>query len=123
MPWEELGRAQVALDPQLEIELRLGRRAVSVPTRAHLTRTPLSFYFADEDAPAEDDAGGRVIASLFTEGDRDKLALAWSRSWDRATKGERGAVTLVQDNADGEALTALFEQAKGVRVERRAKTK
>jgi hypothetical protein len=77
-----------------------------------------------QDAPGEDDAGGRVIAALFTEGDRDKLALAWSRSWDRAAKGERGAVTLVQDSADGEALTSLFEQAKGATdVGRRARTK
>ncbi len=123
-PWEELARARIALDPHLQIELRLNRRApVSVPARAHLTRTPLTFYFADAEAAGEDDAGGRVIAALFTEGDRDKLALAWSRSWDRAAKGERGAVTLVQDSADGEALTSLFEQAKSsTPVEKRAKT-
>jgi hypothetical protein len=124
-PWEELARARIALDPRLQIELRLNRRApVSAPARAHLTRTPLTFYFGDAEASGEDDAGGRVIAALFTEGDRDKLALAWSRSWERAAKGERGAVTLVQDSADGEALTSLFEQAKGkTPVERRAKTK
>jgi len=125
MPWEKLARAQIAIDPQLQIELRLNRRMpVSVAAQAHLMRTPLAFYFADSEAPGEADAGGRVIARLFTEGDRDKLALAWSDSWHKAAKGERGAVTLVQDRADGGALDSLFEQAKGTTpITRRAKAK
>lgn len=113
-PWDELAHARIVLDPNFQIELRLNRRApVSVPARAHLTRTPLTFYFADAEAPGQDDAGGRVIASLFTGGDRDKLALAWSHSWNRAEQGEKGAVMLVQDSGGGEALVSLFEQAKG----------
>jgi hypothetical protein len=112
--WEELARPRIALDPQLEIQLRLNRRTpVSVPARAHVTRHPLTFYFADTEAPAEDENGGRVVASLFTGGDRDKLALAWSSCWIKAARGARGAVTLVEDGADGAALASLFDQAKG----------
>jgi len=123
--WEELARARFAVDPQLQIELRLNRRTpVSVRARAHVTRSPLTFYFDDTEAVGQDDAGGRVIASLVTEGDRDKLALAWSRSWDRAGKGERGTATLAQDSAHGEALDSLFEQAKGTTpIGRRPKAK
>ena len=52
-----------------------------------------------------------MVASLFTGGDRDKLALAWSRSWGRAQTGARGTVTLAEDTGDPEALGSLFEQA------------
>lgn len=123
--WEELAQARIAVDSDLHVQLRLDRRSpVSVPARAHMTRDPLTFYFADTESPGEDDAGGRVVASLFTGGDRDKLALAWSRAWVKAGMGARGAVTLVEDSADGEALTSLFEQAKGsTKVPRRTKTK
>jgi hypothetical protein len=114
--WDELEAARIAVDPHLQIELAIeGKTPILVPARAHITRNPLTFYFADAEAAGQDEAGGRALASLFTEGDRDKLALAWNRSWDRAGKGERGEVSLVEDRGEAEALSSLFQQAKGVR--------
>lgn len=112
--WEELAHARLAVDPTLQIELRLsGRTPVGVRARSHLERSSLTLYFADSDATGQDDVGGRVLASLFTSGDRDKVALAWSLSWDKASKGERGTLTLAQDAEEEESLSSLFEQAKG----------
>ena len=112
--WEELACPKIAVDNQLQIELHLNRRTpISAHTRAHVSANPLTFCFADVDALSEDDAGGRVVASLFSAGDRNLLALAWCRSWARALKGERGTVTLASDSGDEVALASLFEQARG----------
>jgi hypothetical protein len=95
-----------------------------VPARAHLVREPLTLYFADPDAPGEDDTGGIAISSLFAHGDRDKAALAWGRSWVRAARGDRGAVSLVQDDGSDEALESLFDQSTtSSTIPRRAKAK
>jgi hypothetical protein len=123
MEWVELASPRIAVDPALQLELRLARRAdVRVAARVHIERDPLMFYFADPDALGEDDAGGAAVASLFVNGDRDKVALAWSRSWARAAKGERGAVTLAEDQENGAALEELFDQSvKGTTMPRRPK--
>jgi hypothetical protein len=114
-PWADLSEAQLAIDEDLQLALRLGRQSpVLVPARAHVTRSPLTFYFAGEEAVGESDAGAGVIASLFAEGDRDKLALAWSDAWHRSTRGETGSLTITQDTAIGVALDELLEQASGM---------
>jgi hypothetical protein len=113
--WEEFAQARVAIDPTLELELRLDRRpGVRAPARAHVTGAPTTIYVNDPGALGEDDAGGQAIASLFTDGvDRDKISLAWSRAWARSEQGERGTVTLAEDSDDGAALDELFRQAAG----------
>jgi hypothetical protein len=113
--WEELARARVAIDPTLELELRLDRRpGIRAPARAHVTRAPVTIYAIDPDAQGEDDAGGLAVASLFTDGvDRDKISLAWSRAWARSEQGQRGTVALAEDVDDEAALGDLFKQAAG----------
>jgi hypothetical protein len=112
LQWAALANPRIAIDPNLQLELRIARRAeVRVPARAHVARDPLTFYFSVPDAAGEDDCGGRAVASLFVDGDRDKAALAWSRCWARAERGERGGVSLAEDGEDGEALSSLFEQS------------
>ncbi len=112
VPWEALAKPRIACDPDLQLELRIDRRSpIAVRARAHVSHDPLTFYFADADAVGEDDAGGQMLASLFTAGDRDKLALAWGRCWAKAGRGERGAVALAEDTGDETSLKALFEQA------------
>ncbi len=113
--WEDLAGAQVAIDPTLELELRLDRRpGIRVPARAHVMRAPITIYAIDPGALGEDDAGGLAIAGLFTHGvDRDKISLAWSRAWARSEQGERGTVALVEDADDGAELGDLFKQAAG----------
>jgi hypothetical protein len=113
--WEELARARVAIDPVLELELRLDRRpGIRAPARAHVTRGPITIYVIDPGALGEDDAGGLAIAGLFTDGvDRDKISLAWSRAWARSERGERGTVALAEDADDGGELGDLFKQAAG----------
>jgi hypothetical protein len=113
--WEEFARARVAIDPMLELELRLDQRpGIRTPARAHVTRAPTAIYVIEPGALGEDDAGGLAVASLFTNGvDRDKISLAWSRSWARSEQGERGTVTLAEDSDDGAALDELFRQATG----------
>ncbi|MGH3079628.1 MAG: sacsin N-terminal ATP-binding-like domain-containing protein [Gaiellaceae bacterium] len=110
--WDDLERARLAIDEHLQLELRLGRREpITVSARAHLAREPLTLYFADPEAAGDEEAGGRVIASLFA-GDRDKLALAWRSAWDRADDDDRGAVALAEDVSDEKAIRELFEQAR-----------
>ena len=113
--WEELAGARVAIDPTLELELRLDRRpGIRVPARAHITRAPITIYAIGPSALGEDDAGGLAIASLFKDGvDRDKISLAWSRAWARSEQGERGIVALAEDADDEAALSDLFKQAAG----------
>lgn len=113
--WEELAGARLAIDPALELELRLDRRpGIRAPARAHVTRVPTTIYAIDPDALGEDDAGGLAIASLFTGGvDRDKISLAWSRAWARSQQGQRGTVALAEDADDGAELADLFKQAAG----------
>jgi hypothetical protein len=122
--WQQLAEARIAVDPQLKLECRIGRRApVTVDARVHATRAPLTFYFANTDAIGEDDAGGLVLSAFFTDGDREKLALAWSRCWQRAGKGETGSVSLAEDSGENTSLTDLFKQAKkDARTTRRVTT-
>jgi hypothetical protein len=77
-----------------------------------VTRNPLVFYFADSEDVEDDDTGGRCIASLFTDGHKEKLALVWSRCWQRAKNGEMGKVALAEDVGDNTSLAELFSQAK-----------
>lgn len=124
--WEALADAHIAVDPHLQLELRLDNGTTMYsPAQAHVVRDPLTLYTADADALGEDDAGGFAVASLFTDADRDKVALAWSRSWSRAARGERGAVSLAEDDASGQGLDDLFKQAEGTAapVRRRKATK
>lgn len=111
--WDDLADADIALAPNLQLELRLpGRRSLRVPARAHVVREPLLFSFGDVEDAGADDAGGRAIAALFAAGDRDKLALAWASSWSRALLGDRSAhMRLAEDEEEDDSLDALFEQA------------
>ena len=111
--WEDLADAQLALSPNLRLELRLPhRRALAVPARAHIQFAPLVLCVSSEDDLAMDDAGGRVVAELFAAGDRDKLALAWTSCWAKAQRGDRAAgMRLAEDHEDDGGLDALFAQA------------
>jgi len=125
IPWGELAAARIAVDNDLELELVLDDAIrVQVPARAHVSRSPLTFYFSDLESVGADDAGGEQVASLFMGGDFDKLALVWSNSWDKAGTGAVGAITLVSDAGAEETLADLFQQASGTTgVPRRGKTK
>jgi len=110
--WETLAKARLFCDADLQIELTTTQAGpVRVRTRVHVSLLPLTFYCMDAEALGEDDAGGQAIASLFSDGDCDKLALAWSRCWSRAGVGDEGAVKLVEDTDDAASLESLFHQA------------
>jgi hypothetical protein len=110
--WDELATSRIAIDPQLALELKLdGYSSVSVTALAHLSYEPLTFYANNETEISHDDSGGLAISSVFAGGDLDKLGLAWNRSWQRMIEGDRGAITLAQDEADSQELDKLFEQA------------
>lgn len=112
VPWESMASARTACDPDLQIELnRKGHASIAVVARAYVQRDPLTFYFADADAIAEEDAG-HVVASLFERGDRAKLALAWSQSWAKAGKGYRAIVGIEEEQTQSASLVELFAQAK-----------
>jgi Domain of unknown function (DUF3883) len=115
--WEELADAEIAVAPNLQLELRLsGRRPVRVQARAHVARSPLLLSFADVEDVGAPEAGGRAIAALFSQGDRDKAALAWSSAWMRARIGDRSArMRLAEEQKDDDPLEALFEQASQTR--------
>lgn len=112
LPWDELASPRIACDANLKLEIKVDRRSpISVPSRSHISFDPLTFYFSDADAFGEEDAGGQAVASLFSSGDRDKLALAWCSCWVRAGKGERGVIALAEDSRSKKSLEKLFEQA------------
>ena len=118
VPWDELAAPKVACDPHLQLELlRLNHgSAITTPARSHVSRDPLTFYFADADAAGRDGAGGKTLASLFTVDDPDKLALAWSSCWAKAGRGARGVVALAEDTGDETALETLFKQASNANI-------
>lgn len=110
--WQELLSARLAIEPTLKLECRIGRRSpITVHARVHVTRDPLTFYFADPEAIGEDDAGGLLLSRFFTDGDMEKLALAWSRCWHRSSEGVAGLVRLAEDDGDDTSLSELFKQA------------
>ena len=128
--WETLAKARLFCDADLQIELAITQAdSVRVGCRVHVSLSPLTFYCTDEEALGEDDTGGQAIASLFSDGDRDKLALAWSRCWLRAGAGDTGAVRIVEDTDNADSLESLFNQASNrtssrpsSRIDRRAET-
>ncbi|MER8573477.1 hypothetical protein [Mesorhizobium sp. M1374] len=113
VPWDSFARARVAIDPNLQLELPgMGVAPIVITARAHISRDPLTFYFADTDVIGDDEAG-LVIASLFQRGDRMKLSLAWSHCWSKAAKGAVATIGIEEDAADTSSLEDLFQQAKG----------
>jgi hypothetical protein len=111
--WDELADADIAVGSGLQLELRIaGKRPIRVPARAHLVRSPLQLCFASERVIGDKDAGGRVIAALFAQGDPDKVALAWADSWLRASSGERTArMRPAEDEREDDSMDELFRQA------------
>lgn len=121
--WQELRSARLAIEPNLKLECRIGRRfPITVDARVHVTRDPLTFYFADPEAIGEDDAGGLLLSRFFTDGDMEKLALAWSSCWHRSAKGATRLVRLAEDDGDDTSLSDLFKQATKPSSPRRRKS-
>lgn len=111
VPWESIASARIACDPDLKIDLNgSGLTSTAVPAPVYVQHDPLTFYFADMEAVAEDD-GGDAVASLFERGDRVKLALAWSQCWAKAGKGHRALVGIEEEQAQSASLAELFAQA------------
>jgi hypothetical protein len=64
--WDELVDADLALAPNLKLELRLPRRRpIRVRAQAHIMRSPLQLSFVDLAAAGFVSGGGRAIAALF----------------------------------------------------------
>jgi hypothetical protein len=123
--WNELLGARLIIDPALEITVQLeDRSAIRLPARAHMMREPLTFIVRSlEDAEASE-AGGQAIASLF-QGDRQKLAWAWTSVWRRACRGEEASQMILPSTRPEAAstvarLTSLQTQAIN-RDEKRSK--
>ena len=118
--WDTLAKARLTCDADLQIEFAINHAApVRVRSRGHVSLAPLRFYCTDSDTLGDDDAGGQIVASLFSKGDHDKLALAWSRCWSRAASGGTGSVKLVEDANDATPLESLFDQASSSTTYRR----
>jgi hypothetical protein len=111
--WDELANAKIGIDPNLEVELQIPSHSpISISARAHLTQSPLTVFFADVEAAEEYENGGRVISELFKNADKEKIALLWGYCWEKAAKGKRGAVSIIEDSTEETALKDLYEQAK-----------
>ncbi len=104
--WSELIRARFIIDPALEITMQLeDQPVIRLPVRAHMMREPLTFVVRSlQDAEASE-AGGQAIASLF-QGDRQKLAWAWTSVWRRASSGE-AANRIVLPSTKPEAASTI----------------
>jgi hypothetical protein len=113
--WDGLADADIALGAGFELELRLDGKRLRVPARAHLVRSPLELCFASEGDIGDKEAGGRVIAALFSDGDPDKIALAWADAWLKASHGERAARMRPAEARDDHSMDELFKQAAETR--------
>jgi len=54
LPWKDLAASQIAIDPHLQIQLKIPRRApIVINASAHVKSHPLTFYFANAVAAGE----------------------------------------------------------------------
>jgi hypothetical protein len=107
--WEELFRARLAIDPELEISHFLADGTMlSAQVRAHMSREPLMFAVRSLRDAAAAESGGEAIASLFS-GDRQKIAWAWAVCWGNAEAGER-AHTIVLPSMKPQAAEAKTDR-------------
>jgi hypothetical protein len=119
---QRLEIAQLAVSPELGVEVRVSAEQVPVHVRvrAHASANPTVLCFQDELAVGEFESGGRLIATLCRLGDgarvdEDKLALMWPVAWQRA-KEKRAAMDLrlAQEQKDipTDPLEPLSKQIK-----------
>jgi hypothetical protein len=90
--WQALEIANIAIAPGLEVDVDLGDRLIRVPVPAQASRDPLTIFARSEEALGSSDGAGWVVATVFRNADRDKVALAWERAWGRAKAGEFATV-------------------------------
>jgi hypothetical protein len=111
--WEDLAQAEIALSPELRLNLHLaGGRPVRLPARGHIGRSPLRLSIAETADLGNSEVGGRAVAALFSTGDRDKVALAWAEAWSRALAGKGGVrMRRAEEQAADRSIEELFAQA------------
>lgn len=111
--WTQLATSRIALDPDFRLTLkRPRRRPITAKASAHFSRDPWTICVVGDELLGEDEVVGRLVAEAFSRGDRDKIALAWSRAWTKAEAGERARVAVLEELPSGEDVAALFEQAR-----------
>lgn len=121
--WPALQGAEFLLEPELEIEAALdGKVPIRLAAGAHLSPDARHFVARSLDEAGDAQAGGQAIASLF-DGDRQKVAWAWSSVWARAAAEQAEAqIVLPQLKAEQAAGLERLEQLKAS-AEGRAKAK
>lgn len=121
--WRELAAATIVVEPNLELTADANGKRLVVQAHAHVRRDPLAFIVRSADDAASAEAGGAALASLF-EGDRQKVAWAWTSMWNRASDNiapERIVLAESENDDDGggERLVDLQGQAKSRQRSRR----
>ncbi|VXB53847.1 sacsin N-terminal ATP-binding-like domain-containing protein [Brevundimonas sp. G8] len=121
--WPALQSAEFLLEPELEIEAALdGKAPIRFAAGAHLSLDARHFVARSLNEAGDAQAGGQAIASLF-DGDRQKVAWAWSSVWARATADQAEAqIVLPQLKVEQAGGLERLEQLKAS-AEGRAKGK
>lgn len=84
--WRSLAATTLVSSRDLAVEVVIDGTKLEVPTCIHLKREPLTIYVSSEEALADANVGGRIIASLFDLDESGKITvgLAWEYAWRRA---------------------------------------
>ncbi|HEY8885219.1 MAG TPA: hypothetical protein VIO35_07910, partial [Chloroflexota bacterium] len=115
--WNAFLAAEIIVMPRLAIRVDLSpEESHTVPIEAHVSlESPrILLRVRSETAAGADEHAGRAIGVLFERGDREKLALAWSKSWSLATQGvEPIMLDLPEDQTTTAELEELARQVAG----------
>ena len=114
--WRYLSDAALMISKDLSVEVMIDGSRFEVPTDIHLGWEPLTIYMSSEEALADANVGGRIIASLFDldESGKVTVGLAWEHAWRRAaTDGSPGrSVYLVGAEQEEDPLPAVDDGKK-----------
>ena len=81
--WKALESLELLDAPDLAVNLRVGRRTLTIPRELHLEAREYLYFRAEEDL-GEPDLGGRAVATFFPEDAGEVVPYAWSYAWRRA---------------------------------------
>ena len=93
---------------------------VGMTLRVHLSRDPLELHVA-EDAIGSRDAGGRAVASLFTDSTKWNFDAEWALAWQEAERRDADDLRFVAD--EEERRRQLEKEAARIAVATKSKGK
>jgi hypothetical protein len=114
--WKALENLELLEASDLTVNLRLGRKILTIPRDLHLEGRDHLYFRAEEDL-GEPDLGGRAVATFFPRDAGEIVPYAWSYAWRRADA--EGPPTdplhLAREGDEGDELDDLANKGKKVK--------